>query len=102
MYHIIGPHIVVMPLSVMSSWEAEFHKFAPHVHVYAHAGKQSTRLKSLTAFFESLVQTILEPEMQPHVMLTTYEILMKDLLSICRLASVGISWGYLVVGRFFT
>ena len=39
-YH---PHLIVAPASVLSNWEREFEKFAPHLHVVKYHGTQAQR-----------------------------------------------------------
>ncbi|KAL5004343.1 hypothetical protein ScPMuIL_017799 [Solemya velum] len=74
MYHLYGPFLLVVPLSTVVAWKREFEVWAPEVNVVVYLGDISSRNK------------IREYEwchpgnkrLKFNVLLTTYEILLKD------------------------
>lgn len=40
----VSPHLVIAPASVVSNWELEFKKFAPHLNVVKYHGSMKERL----------------------------------------------------------
>nr|XP_015217261.1 PREDICTED: chromodomain-helicase-DNA-binding protein 1-like isoform X4 [Lepisosteus oculatus] len=63
-----GPFLVLSPLSVMTNWTEELQRFAPSLSVVCYSGNKDTRAE---------LQKDLRNK-QFHVLLTTYEICLKD------------------------
>ncbi|XP_043928021.1 chromodomain-helicase-DNA-binding protein 1-like isoform X2 [Protopterus annectens] len=77
------PFLILCPLSVLSNWEEELQRFAPRLSVLVLKGDKETR--------HTLLQDI--SERRPfHVLLTTYEICLKEASFLRRL-----TWNLLVV-----
>ncbi|KIY45726.1 SNF2-family ATP dependent chromatin remodeling factor snf21 [Fistulina hepatica ATCC 64428] len=66
--HQRGPYLVVVPLSTMTNWSAEFAKWAPSVRIIAYKGNPAQR--------RSLQNELRMGQFQ--VLLTTYEYIIKD------------------------
>lgn len=47
-----GPHLIVAPKSMVSNWQSEFQRFAPHYRVHALVGDQDDREAVVSAFEE--------------------------------------------------
>ncbi|MEI7973301.1 MAG: SNF2-related protein, partial [Bdellovibrio sp.] len=60
------PHLIVAPKSLMFNWVTEFHKFAPQIRVYVHAGPQRH------SEWNDRVSSV-------DVVLTTYQTLRQDI-----------------------
>ncbi|CAF1104484.1 unnamed protein product [Rotaria sordida] len=77
-----GPSLIIVPLSTLSNWAAEFQRWAPDVVVIQYKGLPHVR--------KMLGQTIRTNRF--NVLLTTYEYIMRD-----RSILSKISWKYLIV-----
>jgi superfamily II DNA or RNA helicase len=66
---VMGPFLIVVPLSTLSNWVNEFEKWAPDIIKVVFKGNIDTR--------KELVRTQVEPR-KFNVLLTTYEYIMKD------------------------
>lgn len=64
-----GPFLILCPLSVLSNWKEELERFAPGLSCVTYAGGKEER---------ALLQQDLQQEHPFHVLLTTYEICLKD------------------------
>uniref|UniRef100_A0A5F9CH63 Chromodomain helicase DNA binding protein 1 like n=1 Tax=Oryctolagus cuniculus TaxID=9986 RepID=A0A5F9CH63_RABIT len=64
-----GPFLILSPLSVLSNWKEELKRFAPGLSCVTYAGDKEDRAR---------LQQDLKQELQFHVLLTTYEICLKD------------------------
>ncbi|VDO08581.1 unnamed protein product, partial [Brugia timori] len=73
-YQLYGTFLVVVPLSTMASWQHEFETWAPDLNVVTYVGDVTSR--DLIRQFEIYVQSTKRLKM--NVVLTTYEILLKD------------------------
>ena len=78
-----GPHLIVAPVSVLSSWRSEFAKWCPSVAVATLHGHPQERNK--------LKYQILTGQLLPNVLITSYEMLS---LETAFLSNVG--WYYLI------
>ncbi|KAI5120994.1 hypothetical protein M0805_000455 [Coniferiporia weirii] len=99
------PFLVVCPLSVLHNWMDEFEKFAPKIPVVMYHGTPADRAE--------LRRTVMRPtkdeeeeadsdasprkqkrrkEKKPHVVVTTYEMIIRD-----RKHLTNHKWGYIVV-----
>ncbi|VDK64796.1 unnamed protein product, partial [Onchocerca ochengi] len=90
-YQLYGPFLVVVPLSTMASWQHEFETWAPDLNVVTYVGDVTSR--DLIRQFEIYVQSA--KRLKVNVVLTTYEILLKDKASFPLLLRVGINFVYL-------
>ncbi|XP_011930830.1 PREDICTED: chromodomain-helicase-DNA-binding protein 1-like isoform X3 [Cercocebus atys] len=64
-----GPFLILCPLSVLSNWKEEMQRFAPGLSCVTYAGDKEER---------ACLQQDLKQESHFHVLLTTYEICLKD------------------------
>uniref|UniRef100_A0A452TYX0 Chromodomain-helicase-DNA-binding protein 1-like n=1 Tax=Ursus maritimus TaxID=29073 RepID=A0A452TYX0_URSMA len=64
-----GPFLILCPLSVLSNWTEEMERFAPGLSCITYAGDKEERAH---------IQQDLKQESRFHVLLTTYEICLKD------------------------
>ncbi|XP_043431954.1 chromodomain-helicase-DNA-binding protein 1-like [Prionailurus bengalensis] len=64
-----GPFLILCPLSVLSNWTEEMERFAPGLSCVTYAGDKEERAH---------LQQDLKQESRFHVLLTTYEICLKD------------------------
>jgi SWI/SNF-related matrix-associated actin-dependent regulator of chromatin subfamily A protein 2/4 len=77
-----GPSLIIVPLSTLSNWAAEFLRWAPEVTVIQYKGLPQVR--------KTLGQTIRTNRF--NVLLTTYEYIMRDRTTLSK-----IPWKYLIV-----
>ena len=68
-HNIAGPFIVIAPLSTLSSWEAEFHRWTPQLAVVRYHGTPATRKELRESIFSKKT---------PPIIITSYEIAMND------------------------
>ncbi|XP_032124770.1 chromodomain-helicase-DNA-binding protein 1-like isoform X2 [Sapajus apella] len=78
-----GPFLILCPLSVLSNWKEEMERFAPGLSCVTYAGDKEERAH---------LQQDLKQDSRFHVLLTTYEICLKD-ASFLK----SYSWSVLVV-----
>ena len=81
---IVGPFLIVVPLSTLSNWKNEFTKFAPSINVFKYSGTKSER--------QSIDLHKLTKKRKTNVIITSYEISIKDFSKF-----KSISWNYLIV-----
>ncbi|XP_060781851.1 lymphoid-specific helicase [Neoarius graeffei] len=84
---VLGPFLVVAPLSTLTNWISEFRRFTPEVSVMLYHGSQKERI--------DLVKKIRKPEGSLHmcpVVVTSFEIAMIDRKYLQRF-----QWKYLIV-----
>lgn len=77
-----GPFLVVVPLVTIQNWINEFTKWAPTIRVITYKGKKNER-PALAQFLKTE---------KFHVVLTTYEYILNDKSTLCKL-----DWQYIVV-----
>uniref|UniRef100_A0A8C9BCW2 Chromodomain-helicase-DNA-binding protein 1-like n=1 Tax=Phocoena sinus TaxID=42100 RepID=A0A8C9BCW2_PHOSS len=78
-----GPFLILCPLSVLSNWKEEIERFAPGLSCVTYSGDKEERAH---------LQQDLRKESHFHVLLTTYEICLKDALFL-----KSFPWSVLVV-----
>uniref|UniRef100_UPI004038EB13 chromodomain-helicase-DNA-binding protein 1-like n=1 Tax=Callospermophilus lateralis TaxID=76772 RepID=UPI004038EB13 len=64
-----GPFLILSPLSVLNNWKEEMERFAPGLSCVTYAGDKEERAH---------LQQDLKQKSRFHVLLTTYEICLKD------------------------
>ena len=127
-YGVTGPHLVVLPLSVMTSWKGDLKKFTTEnaFDVYIHHGEKISRQEAFEQWYHALkkrrkrsLSTAAaahnssnsncyhkgvdqnknsdDSEERVSIVLTTYEVAMKDEHLLRRLNKGLVKWEYLVV-----
>jgi ATP-dependent helicase STH1/SNF2 len=80
-----GPYLVIVPLSTLTNWSLEFAKWAPTLTVIAYKGLPNVR--------RNLQMQLRNPF---HVLLTTYEYIIKDRPILCKW-----KWVHMIIGELF-
>eukprot|EP01084_Bolivina_argentea_P276725 472237_1 len=84
-----GKHLIVAPLSTLSSWRDHFSDWLPSLKVYLHRGPAAERKEKLIA--------ISKGEMDADVVISTYQMVIRDAETLSNL-----KWCYLVVDEAHT
>lgn len=96
-----GPHIVVAPLSVLSGWESEISTFVGNqIFVYKHYGEKSQRESDLRVFYKYVRECLggkRSFQWNSVVILTTYQIVIKDVHLLKMLCNGSSKLQYLVI-----
>lgn len=82
-YHVWGPHLIIVPTSVMLNWEMEFKKFAPGFKVLTYYGSPQQRAQKRKGWNK--------PDTF-HVCITSYQLVVHDHLSFKRRR-----WKYMIL-----
>ncbi|EGV64910.1 hypothetical protein CANTEDRAFT_121082 [Yamadazyma tenuis ATCC 10573] len=82
-YHIWGPHLIIVPTSVMLNWEMEFKKFAPGFKVLTYYGSPQQRAQKRKGWNK--------PDAF-HVCITSYQLVVHDHQSFKRRR-----WRYMIL-----
>jgi len=106
-YSICGPHIVVVPMSVLNTWRDDILKFSPGISLYIHHGHKEKRLPALALwkrnFSMSRKRFFASPNEKRanhiHIVLTTYDIAIKDFALLKAQNQRSNKWAYLVVSE---
>ncbi|KAI9736098.1 MAG: hypothetical protein M1818_006274 [Claussenomyces sp. TS43310] len=87
----MGPHLIVAPLSTLSNWIEEFHKWTPDVPVVLYHGTKDHR-EQLRKF--QIMKHIKNnrPSDKFPVVVTSYEIILRD-----KTALAGINWEFIII-----
>lgn len=82
-HHIWGPHLIIVPTSVMLNWEMEFKKFAPGFKVLTYYGSPQERARKRKGW---------NKEDAFHVCITSYQLVVHDHSSFKRKR-----WRYMIL-----
>lgn len=77
-----GPYLVIVPLSTLTNWSLEFAKWAPSLSVISYKGSPAVRRNMQMALRNPF-----------HVLLTTYEYIIKDRPILCKY-----KWTHMIIG----
>ncbi|KAK4227191.1 SNF2 family N-terminal domain-containing protein [Podospora fimiseda] len=87
----LGPHLIVAPLSTLSNWLDEFHKWVPSIPVLMYHGTPEQR----TQIFKTKIMQHLQggrPTTKFPVVCTSYEMVLKDRASLSK-----INWEFIII-----
>ncbi|KAJ3375493.1 hypothetical protein GGF31_004612 [Allomyces arbusculus] len=96
-----GPFLVVVPLSVIHSWQSEFAKWAPEMNVIVYIGSRESRalIREHEMFLDGAptnatgrAKSARQQHLKFNVLLTTFELILKDQDELR-----AIKWAYLAV-----
>eukprot|EP00752_Nemacystus_decipiens_P001789 g1728.t2 len=87
--NVTGPHIILLPKSVLGNWQLEFKRFCPSVRVLRLSGTKDERAATIR---DGLKPGVPEEERDWDVLLTTYEV-----ANIEKTALTKIGWRYLII-----
>ncbi|KAK6617248.1 hypothetical protein RUM44_005579 [Polyplax serrata] len=87
--NIMGPFLIVAPLSTINNWMSEFQRFASGVPVMLYHGNENMRRQLFPNILK--VSKILDKQVH-NVIITSYEVLIRD-----RAILKKISWYYLII-----
>ena len=93
-YDINGPHLIIMPLSVLTSWINDVNKFYPNndtFHVYVHHNEKYSRIDNFKKWKYNLNSNKKKKSIM--IVLTTYDLVIKD----SNLFRSVNNWEYLIV-----
>ena len=99
-FMVCGPHLIVMPLSVMNSWKGDLNKFVDDglFNVYVHHGEKGVREECFLSWIRDMKTSINNGERNSiHLVLTSYEIAINDAELLRKLRKGPYQWEYLVV-----
>ncbi|KAF7504579.1 hypothetical protein GJ744_002074 [Endocarpon pusillum] len=68
-HHIWGPHLIIVPSSVILNWEMEFKKFCPGFKVLTYYGSQAERQQKRRGWMDNDLW---------HVVVTSYQLVVQD------------------------
>ena len=81
--HVWGPHLIIVPTSVLLNWEMEFKKFAPGLKILSYYGSPTERAKKRKGWNKQ--DTF-------HVIITSYQLAVTDQHVFKRK-----KWGYMIL-----
>jgi SNF2 family DNA or RNA helicase len=82
-----GPHLIVVPTSVILNWEVEFKKWCPGFKILSYYGNQKERKDKRDGWTK---------ENAFHVCITSYQLVLSDAVNLKRKF-----WQYLILGLCF-
>jgi helicase SWR1 len=74
-HHVWGPHLIIVPSSVLLNWEMEFKKFCPGFKVLTYYGSQAERKQKRRGWMDDDLW---------HVVITSYQLVLQDQKSFKR------------------
>ena len=83
---VMGPFLIIAPLSTISNWMAELERFTPSIPALMYHGSQVSREEMRSTYLDQPGANI------PSVLVTSYEIAMRDARYLGR-----ISWKYMII-----
>jgi chromodomain-helicase-DNA-binding protein 1 len=103
MRHNLGPHLIVMPLSVITSWRTDLQKFGMDLFdIYVHHEGKDNRHAAFAQWHQQLRHNARNgSQRKVSLFLTTYEIAIKDDTILSKLSHGSVQWQYLVVSYPF-
>ena len=117
-YSIRGPHLIVMPLSVISGWETDIRKFCGEAFdIYVHHGERDLRRENFKSWKRRMLHVekkwsnkqkcsgdngLEESSKKISIVLTTYDLVIKDDNLFMQLNSGPVTWRFLVVHHIRT
>lgn len=89
----LGPHLIVAPLSTLSNWMDEFHKWTPSIPVIMYHGNQAQRQE---IFRTNMLKNLKggRPTAKFPVVCTSYEMVLRDQHNLSR-----IQWEFIIIVR---
>lgn len=87
----MGPHLIVAPLSTLSNWLEEFHKWTPSVPVVLYHGTKDQREELRKNQIMRHIRNNRPSDKFP-VVITSYEIILRD-----KAALAGINWEFIII-----
>ncbi|KAI9728302.1 MAG: swr1 complex component [Cirrosporium novae-zelandiae] len=82
-HHVWGPHLVIVPTSVMLNWEMEFKKWCPGFKILTYYGSQEERRQKRRGWTDNN---------RWHVCITSYQLVLKDEVSFKKR-----DWHYMIL-----
>ncbi|KAL6359211.1 hypothetical protein LRP88_06631 [Fusarium phalaenopsidis] len=87
----LGPHLIVAPLSTLSNWMDEFHKWTPSIPVVMYHGNKDQREEIFKTNMMRHLKSGRPTEKFP-VVCTSYEMVLRDQHNLSR-----ISWEFIII-----
>ena len=87
----LGPHLIVAPLSTLSNWLDEFHKWTPTIPVMMYHGNKEQREE----LFKTKVMRNLQrgrPSNRFPIVCTSYEMVLRDQHNLSR-----VQWEFIII-----
>lgn len=82
-HHVWGPHLIIVPSSVLLNWEMEFKKFCPGFKVLTYYGSQAERKQKRRGWMDNDLW---------HVVITSYQLVLQDQKNFKRR-----NWHYMIL-----
>ena len=71
-----GPFLVIVPLSTITAWQAQFAAWAPDLNVICYIG--NSRSREVIRSYELYAESGKGKKIKLNVLLTTYELVLRD------------------------
>jgi helicase SWR1 len=82
-HHVWGPHLIIVPSSVILNWEMEFKKFCPGFKILTYYGNQAERAQKRKGWMDNDLW---------HVVVTSYQLVVQDQKNFKRR-----NWHYMIL-----
>ncbi len=89
--HYLGPHLIVAPLSTLSNWVEEFHKWTPSIPVILYHGDPAHREELRNKQIKKHLHNGRPTDKFP-VVCTSYDIILRD-----KSHLAGINWEFIII-----